>query len=723
MFTDIEQLHTLSLDASGVVVGVRKDIGGIRKLAETLSLEAILEALESKELKTLLGALFLIPYGDFPPSQTRLESEKLLTALILDPRVHEWTWGERHYQRRCFEVGVLAAEATLHLLKKDLTRRSPEVRDAAAAEASDVLVRCLSQALLNMSGPGAVDAVMLCFRQILWRTKEKGGLIADLAEVFRAAALEEGRVASLRCMAAQALHGQSETTPSEAALVFEATSKQVIGALVEVLDDEGADVRLRRQMCSLLMDIAPKKINGLQEQGRLASEPLPSPEMFLTPWGRPISDRIVAAARRVCVDDVMKALGGQDIPSFVAAACLVPDIAPRARWEELSGLLLAAMARDDWYVSEQAIDLSRAIDLGDFAADRLAKMIGADLIKARSRVTALLHRALVAVLERPVVRKKAGLDPLLRFADQTRWARRAVKEELDESYLKIAEDASATATERFAALVLLSPKVRAKANPAGLFMDSETPDALRALLGGVLAKWELEALTAHVVDPSADTWQLREDGPEDLPVCEPRLKVPMGWLLATIEMTRHIHLAFEAVRGLGQQVGGLSPEKLEATRRWLLDKSSARLRQTLLDVLDQDSRRDAPRWQAAIVLALLGESEDEGVLVEYVSNHGPWSKVDPSTDDFAALNPQDYLVLKPLAHGVAHHLLETHLRSGFGETQAERIMARSFAALGGRALRAGKLVPARRAYRMALQLDPLNLEARRASRTLAISDV
>ena len=718
MLPGIEQLHALTLDGSEAPTGLRKDLKVIREAASKATSEVLMEALSQPEdLHALLGALFVVPFTTLEPGASRASVDEALTALIGDPRVHMWAWGQRSYQKKTFEVGRLAAEARMHLLESDFnhhqralarqkwSREAPSVPESVSVK--ETLGACLEVALGNMAGEGAVRAVMRSFRQLWWRVGEKEALATHLAGLIRAAALEVDRVATLRCMAAEALHKQAQARPEEAARIFAATGEEVTEALIEVLGDESVDIRLRRQMRSLLMDTAPHRINALQDEGRLTSEALPEPEALLSHWARPIEDRIAAAAARVSLDAVMEGLRGEAPGAFVAAACLAPGIAPRTDWVEVAECLLDRMHSGAWYSPREAIDGHRSVDVGDFAADRLVKLLAPGVRQGDEAALRMLHRGLVLAIERPVTSRRGAADPLRRFTDPIRWAQNTVKEKVDEIFGGMLGDEGARPAERFAGCLLASGAARASARPQDIVLDPQAPPGLRALLGERISAWHPEILT--------------ESSPEGLPICEPGEKVPLEWLLATLEAAEHVAVCFRAARHLGTRLRkDKAPEILAFRHRWLAEASSRRAWAQLREALEHDLERDAPRWQAAVVLALLGDHRDEGRLVEYLSNHGPWSRLDPRGDEIDETKPADHLLLRPLSEPVAHHLLEPFLDAGFGAAQSRRIMARAFSLLGGRALRAGQVAPARRAFRQARDLDPLNLEARRASKSLAI---
>ncbi len=709
MIPSIGQLHTVILSAQGEPTGLRRDTSAARRLAADLDPAQLQETLEgSPDLPDLLGALTLAPL--MPPVEgDRRAMDAALIRLISDDRVHRWGWGPRPWQRSTFEVGRLAAEALLAAVERAMPRltRRDDPPDPAVEAA---LAAALDAALANMAGPEAARAVMRGFRQLGSRLSGRVAVAERLAGIFVEAASQSARVAALRCMAARELQRQVDPRPQEIAAVFAAAREAVIQALLEVVDDDEADAMLRRQIRPLLMDIAPTLINDLQRDGRLRIHPMPPSSALMSQWGRPLEEPIAAAARCVSVAAVLDGLDSQDPERFAAAACVAPAIAPRAGWEALAARLIAAIPRDELHQPHGQTGELQGADLGELAAERLIRLLSPMLRGGDDAPLKALHSGLARALERPVIGRPGAQDLARRFREALRWSQ--AQERSAALFEPVAASSTEGSSERFAALLLMpNPSISRE-----IFFNPGTPPCLKALIGEHLLQW-CPSLIEELVTIEGERWSPSRGTTQPAPpIGEPGDKVPLEWLVASVAQSGHTPTRLQAVRRLGVRLSR-GEASAQAARARLLPLVDEALLEGLRAAIDHKVGREAPRWQAAVALALIGDQHDEARLVDFMATYGPWTRLDPRGEAIQTARIAEHLLLRPLNQEKAHHLLEAQVFVGFGEERARRLMARAFTQLGGRAQRAGSLDEARRAFQQALDFDPLNLDARRAARS------
>lgn len=732
MTPQLEDLYQIQQDAGGAPLGLQKRHDRLRAMSAEVDAASLLKAL-NEEMTTVLGALYLIPTATLEAGATRQALIDALIQMLPDTRVHVWNWGTRAHQHRTFEVSTLAAEALIALLEVDLRRwqsqrhrkrwsTTDEVTPPEAQEPDEAvrLARALcvylEGALQNMAGPGAVRAIMRGLRNIWWRLGERTSLCTALAACFERIAADPTQVAHLRCQAARELHRIANARVSVTDAAFEQAQRRVLDALIATLTAPDSDFRLRRALPALLMDISPESISPLQAQGLLNSAPIPSLDELISPWGRPQEERLKTFAHMVNADEFWANFAGHHLEGRLAAAALSPPMSRRLGWRAVAEALLDLLASTDWYTLDAPHRKPRrGVALGEFASERLLKTIAPMLRQGDPDAADLAQRALAVMLNRRTLPRRGAADPLKRYTDMVRWLPESAQQKLRELMLPRLMEPEGAVLMRAAACLLISP--RDAWEPAlKLLMNGREAPALRAWFGAWLHRWQPERLE-DLVDTEEEHWRLLADTCAELPISEPGIKVPMSWLLASLNGAQHPLLSFTIARQVGARLGLAHKEAPDETMH-LQDRLHDNARETLRLVLDAPPQAESPRWYAAITLALQGCPTDEARLVNFMVHHGPWTRLDPSQDDFDDHRPLDHLVLRPLGHSQVHHMLEPYLRTGYGPQHAARLMARTFARLGGHALGHGHINNATLAIRRALEFDKLNLNAQRAARSL-----
>lgn len=719
MLPSLLDLYTIHHNDQGTPTGLRCDTERLRKVARETPLEHLIVALNNPEnLHALLGTLSVV--CAIPMSRPMEALEPLLLRWITDDRAHTWIWGERIYQKRVFDVGSMAVEARLHLLEHQARAHKLRRKTSFGAKIPDpsippditgALQNCMDRALWNMGGPESTRTVLKISRRFYVLSDKPNEITSTLSGCFARAIRDRSRVASLRAMAAREAHRAAQTSPK----IFRQTAQHVASALTSALSEPHIDFRLQREGYELLMEIAPNQIGALQHRGVLLTEPLPSPRELISHWGRADEKKAQHTAARVAPEVILRKLREGSLTEKLSAATLSPWLAERIPWEQLAEALLDLIPSADTWRPNTREKTTKEVDLGIFASSRLIKLLAHYLRKGEPTSIQLLHQGLSRTLARAGSPSRLLPEIARRYIDATRY----IPDKESISYYvemrAVAFNRKLDAYTRFAAILLdRTPETLQRAGQ--ILLNHDEDPTLRVLIGEHAHQWTPEILAPHV-DRSTDPWTLKEGGRRNLPIGEPSRKLPVPWLLHTIQLAGDI-LPMEAIRALGSRFSRQStPESIARAQRTLLELDHPSIREQLRRAL-HSKHKGAPTWGAAVCVALLGSPEDEEGLFRFIAHNGPWSTLNPHTEDISATRLTDHLLLRPLQHHSPHHLIEPFLSIGYGPDQARRIMARAFADMGKRAIQKKALQEAWNACKHARELDPFNLEARRIARAL-----
>jgi hypothetical protein len=708
---DITALFLPSLDASGAQYGLRLDEEAARRLASGAPLEALLGGCGPARAPAEAAAALLLLARAPSPDEVLERGEEALEALLGDRRVYHWQWGERSYQRRSLEVALLAVEAWVGAWAQRL-RRARAPRGAAQEPEAALLAALVRAARAALWGGGdALRALARGSRRFLTFGQPPEPLMEALAQALAGVAADPGEVAERRLLALRELcRAAPQGAPFAEALEvgLDALERDLCGPL--------PDVRLRAQAPGALLEVSPARIDALLARGGLPWASLPPPEALLTRWGRVEEPRAQALAARVRWPELLDALTQGAPEEALSAAAVAPWLGERAPWERLARRLTEAIARPErWSSLQEGAGRAPQVEVGIFAAQRLLRLLSGRLREGDEAALRWLQVGLAALLSRG-----GGARELLPLLQQLVEATRMTPEVALAAWrpwlAQVSRDRDRAAEARMAAL-LLDRTDDAIARAAALLLDPAEDFALRSLIGQHLHRWDCDAVEALVLT-DVTPWALPLEGRADLPIGEPAQEAPLPWLAQSAQ--GHPLARAQAIRALGARLsrGRTSPEHLAASLA-LRALASDALRGALREAV-QDRHPEAPRWGAAICLALLGEPQDEEALVGYMRRHGPWSALDPTREDLHAVKMVDHLLLKPLQHPEPHHLLEPALWAGYGPERGARLMARTFIEMSADALQHGLLEHARLACQRARGLDPLNLQARRFGRALGL---
>ncbi len=504
----------------------------------------------------------------------------------------------------------------------------------------------------------------------------------------------------------------------------------MVSALVCAHSDVSQDFRFRVMIPVLLLEQAPQPLDRLSRTEDAQTQEIAwgCPDDLLGSWGRPDPDKTEKLAAQLSPQEMLDALRGEDVPRSIAACCLALPLSQRIAWVEVAQILVENIARTEVYVLQPSRDSprtksakKRSIERGSFAAERLLKVLRQQFFAEDPQALFWLYRGLVAVLQRRAPLQREGGELRRSFLNTQSFIRARSKSLYRDALHQIAATKPTDPTERFA-LLLLDDEPEVKQRAVALLCDPEEDIVLRALIGGQLHTWNMlpDALSEWL-DTSASPWTLLQESRASLPIAEPGKDVPLSWLVASLEAIggERGSAPRGALRHLGNRLG--------AGRTWDAEPSwktraqaccSEPIRQQIRAVLSIEKTRDAPRWPAAVCLALLGCEEDQERLANFVALFGPWTRLDPRGDEIAAVPLSEHLLLSPFGAYSAHHLLEPCLYVGFGTERTQRLMARAFVIMGRNAFQDGALQQAIRACKRARTFDPFNLSARRALQNL-----
>jgi hypothetical protein len=719
MFPRLDELYELARDPQGEVYGLRALHEPLRHHAQARSRAEFEGALTSDDPSTTLAALQALTHAPWEREAELRPLGELLTDLMADPRAHAWAWGERPYQRRTFSVAPLAVEARAHLLALEARAwRAAQARRALPAQPPPFvgasLVACMERALTSTTE--AARELYRAARRLQSSALAPDNVGALLGAVAVEAALDEGRVAELRMHALRELQRAAPTLPGASAELARG-----LAGFVEALTHERVDVRLKRAARGFLLDVAPKRLDTLQDAGVWPPDPLPAPSALVSAWGRVEEPLAQAWAARVSWPEALGTMKNDAPEARITGAALAPWLAERGEWPAFGRALLPLLDDARRWLPPQAPPRSPGVEVGAFAARRLLRLLAPHLHRGHPDALALLHEGLARLLDRPAPlgREPASLPNL--YTDALRHTPAAALETLRERLALTAADPAQPPGARMAALLLDARPERLEASAAWL-EDPSTPGPLRAMIGAHLHRWSPAWLDARV-DRAHTPWALRPEAQTDLPISEPAREVPLPWLLATLLQGHHDAQAHAAQQLGARLCAGAGLAAWEQNRATLLaalpHEARDPLRAALRPFLD-DPHPDAPRWGACVALALLGDPRDEGALLSYMLKHGPWLSLDPSHEELPPSRLVDHLLLRPLLHPEPHHLLEPYLLLGLGEPPQRRLLARLLAQLGADAAHEGHWRAAIHAATRARALDPLNLDARRLGKTLGL---
>ncbi len=715
----LEDLYEVAQDPKGVPWGLRLHFARLRELAHGSEVEGLIHGCNlSLEPEAILATLHLVTHlRTLPDDYTKLCDA--LETLINDPRTWSWQWGERNYQNKTFAVARWAIDARIHLQNlHEMAWRSMQRRRAytltpctdhiETPNTPQTFTHCVTLALENPQGAEVMQALWRSIRKF---SEHRDALEANMTQQVQACALDPSLTAEPRLQALRQLHWQAKQQPTHKKAL-----DQTLASMITQLGAPWTDVRLKRMAPATLLEIAPRTTDHLQAEGVLKIKPLPEPITCVSRWGRVHEARTKEVAHSQDWRKTLCLITNGTIKQRITALALAPHLSSRCSWQEVAQTLLDAIPTTDHWNPPGSLSQNHHLDIGLFAAHRLTRTLESPLRKANAEAMAMLHQGITALFRRqsPSFRHLPML--LQRFLDALRPCPAEAVLQWRKDLLTLANNPHLDAATRMAAL-FLDGRPEAVDAAFKFILDPEEDQALRALLGLWLHRWDRSKLESLAQSDRAP-WGLAETGRRDLPICQPGRELPLPWILSSLH--GHNLVQAVAVRNLGTRLmqayhDGKHGELAQQLRQELTPEITDTIRS-----LTDNPHPDAPRWGAVLTLALLGDPCDEDRLWGYMSQHGPWTSLDPSQDDLRAKPMVEHLVLQPLEGVTAHHLLEPFLVIGFGQTHAQRILARAFAAMAEQALQQGRLAQVHRASAHITRLDPWNLAGHRLKRALGL---
>ncbi len=661
---------------------------------------AWLDALRPSEpSERVIVALALIPefLHVFDPDARALSRAALerLEGLFDDRRTERMPWGSAQ-QGTTFSIDSMAMRACLDVLRWSRQREARSGRKGGPAE-SRLLEKIVQAGVARDRG-----VVRLACSYVRDVVDEE--LSLALVGWLESAVSDRTSPAARRLCALDTLEHVAQILPGGAAT---ASLDRAVEVLANALTDAGTDVRFRRAAKERLAMLAPETLAGLQKDGRIASQGIPTFESVADGLGGVDWGKAAAAAAGVSATAVLEAMQSDGLERTLAALALAPYVGSADEVLAIGEAVTGFVGRSD----TMRLRTGRLTSpLGHVAAVQLLGLLHSRLTGTPAwgvEASLLLERAVRAAIRHPVGDAPTPPPGLVMLLSPRAGQRPVVASLVRRCF----SDRTLGADARFA-LYLASTDLRLEEAYGPLIDEGEDPD-LRALVGTTVSHPPMMGLEQHA-DLSTSPWTARRA----LPVSSPAEWVPLEWLLETLRVSRHGLVVRRAVAALVNRV--LPPDATPPG----LEAGVAALRQLPLAPLDlilddPSPARRAGRWAAARWLAALGESRDEGRLAQAMVEDGGWYR----TSDLTGLSTElDRLLAICSADSVADQAeseLAPLLRLGFGRERARRIEAKAFVFLARRHLEAGRSNLAGRAAKWASELDPLNLDAVRLARKLS----
>ncbi|MEO1269760.1 MAG: hypothetical protein AAFX99_16865, partial [Myxococcota bacterium] len=580
----LDDLYTLVYNKQGNPCGLRRESQEIARLARATAPVELLEALSvDDDLLSLLGALHMAAHHAHMRPADRQALYQALMSCLGDERVHVWSWGEASYQSKRFEVATLAAESAVRILEHDVRSHRRGTWFSARHQAKTPpttaipniaaqLDELLERSLQNLNGSGPVRTILGSFRQLAYNREDKHTIAEQLADRFARVACARDRVAALREQAIEELERAIRTNPLGTRETFEAARARIVDTLVAAIADPTEDFRFHRRARPLLMQMAPTTIEALQESGALEIVPLPPAAELLNGWGMPSDERSREVAHLVTVKTVVEALHSDDPEAIISAACVAPLMGHQAPWRELGRLLVQAINHPGHIEQHDPRGRVHTVRSGAIAAERLLKLLAPHIRQEQPEAAQLFLAGLDQLLNGAPSKGGVALEPVRRYLREIRWLRGSLQSALQDRLMACARDTTRAPSTRFAAL-LADRRPEANTYAWTLLTSSDAPLELRALIGSHIHQWCPEELSSQV-EMNDNTWTLKPNAHDTLPISEPGRKVPLPWLVAALRMSEHRYVTFAAVRSLGTRFSRTSEtpqaaKQRERLLRWL----------------------------------------------------------------------------------------------------------------------------------------------------------
>ncbi|MFY9225559.1 MAG: hypothetical protein WAQ98_22975 [Blastocatellia bacterium] len=679
--------------------------------AEKADIEIVLDILENSEDTGLVLSGLLI-LGRVLVRETNFadQAQAILLKLMVDPRIYEAKIDG--FQQTVGMVGYLANAPYYEIVKKKKTIEE-KISDIIAGLYSVIKNPAKSDMYYF-----ALNALVECTSTL--NADQQNEKTKQIAQVFCEMIAERSRPASERICSYEAIVweiGRSRKTKE----IFEQTRLKASNILVDILLDETEDERLRKYTSEKLNTIAPHAITKLQTKGFLPTIEIPDITEIIHYYD-PDTEKLNRVACEVNAYQVLEMLQNPrnfPLTKLLTAIYLAPIVARRFNWQAFAYALTNLInfyQKCEFKIKEQKF----LKEISKESSEQLAKILDENAEVDKQVILELSLKAFNFMLDRGFSNQH--------YTDAAIWQIKAVfhkikaTEEINKFLLDCFLSAYRSPAARFLAYKDLNTK-ECHEKAWEIIMDSSQDPNLQALLGTMIynyAKKEVE----NLVDTSQKPWQMLPKAPKNLLISSPTKLVPECWLISVLNSVSDYEMLRIVINEIAERINlteFYTKAEIEACRERVFDfVEKYPLLKTVARKMCKKPAQGNVAINAARIITLLGESQDEEVIVDLIlSGFFGWTKLAPFGNEWSGINVVMSVLASDKIPDNVYSTFEPYLIVGFGESRAKLMLSRVFVKQAQEYERAGEKEKALRSYYWAITRDNNNLMAHQGLKKLA----
>lgn len=679
--------------------------------AESADIEIVLDILENSDDAGLVLAGLLI-LGRVLVRETNFfdQAQSILLKLMADPRIYEAKIDG--FQQTVGMVGYLANAPYYEIVKKKKTIEE-KISDIIAGLYSVIKNPARSDMYYF-----ALNALIECTSTL--NADQQNEKTKQIAQVFCEMIAERSRPASERICSYEAIVweiGRSRQTKE----IFEQTRLKAANILVDILLDEIEDERLRKYTSEKLNTIAPHAITKLQTKGFLPTIEIPDITEIIHYYD-PDTEKLNRAACEVNAYQVLEILQNPrnfPLTKLLTAIYLAPIVSRRFNWQAFAYALTNLInfyQKCEFKVKEQKF----LKEISKESSEQLAKILDENAEVDKQVVLELALKAFNFMLDRGFSNQH--------YTDAAIWQIKAVfhkikaTEEINKFLLDCFLSPYHSPAARFLAYRDLNTK-ECHEKAWEIIMDSSQDPNLQALLGTMIynyAKKEVE----NLVDTSQKPWQMLPKAPKNLLISSPTKLVPECWLISVLNSVSDYEMLRIVINEIAERINlteFYTKTEIEECRERVFDfVEKYPLLKTVARKMCKKPAQGNVAINAARIVTLLGESQDEEVIVDLIlSGFFGWTKLAPFGNEWSGLSVLMSVLASDKIPDNVYSTFEPYLIVGFGESRAKLMLSRVFVKQAQEYERTGEKEKALRSYYWAITRDNNNLMAHQGLKKLA----
>ncbi len=679
--------------------------------AESADIEIVLDILENSEDTGLVLAGLLI-LGRVLVRETSFsdQAQAILLKLMMDPRVYEAKIDG--FQQTVGMVGYLANAPYYEIVKKKKTIEE---------KISDILAGLYSV----IKNPARSDMYYFALNALIECTStlnadQQNEKTKQIAQVFCEMIAERSRPANERICSYEAIVweiGRSRQTKE----IFEQTRLKAANILVDILLDETENERLRKYTSEKLNTIAPHAITKLQTKGFLPTIEIPDITEIIHYYD-PDTEKLNRAACEVNAYQVLEMLQNPRnflLTKLLTAIYLAPIVSRRFNWQAFAYALTNLInfyQKCEFKIKEQKF----LKEISKESSEQLAKILDENTEADKQVTLELSLKAFNFMLDRGFSNQH--------YTDAAIWQIKAVfhkikaTEEINKFLLDCFLSPYRSHAARFLAYRDLNTK-ECHEKAWEIIMDSSQDPNLQALIGTMIynyAKKEVE----NLVDTSQKPWQILPKAPKNLLISSPTKLVPECWLISVLNSVSDYEMLRIVINEIAERINlteFYTKTEIEECRERVFDfVEKYPLLKTVARKMCKKPAQGNVAINAARIVTLLGESQDEEVIVDLIlSGFFGWTKLAPFGNEWSGINVVMSVLASDKIPDNVYSTFEPYLIVGFGESRAKLMLSRVFVKQAQEYERAGEKEKALRSYYWAITRDNNNLMAHQGLKKLA----